>query len=166
VTEGGSIRVGILTVSDSVSAGEREDVSGGRIAEWVDAAGWRTAARASVPDETVPISSALLDWCDRDLCDLLITTGGTGLTARDVTPEATRAVAEREVPGLAEALRAAGRSRTAFAAIGRGLAAVRGRTLIVNLPGSPSAVAEGLAVIAEVVPHAVELLRGNAARHD
>ncbi len=161
----GPVRVGVLTISDRVSDGRAEDLTGPRIRAWAEEAGWVVPAHAVVPDDAVRIASVLAEWCDGDRCDLLITTGGTGLAARDVTPEATRAVAERDVPGIAEALRAAGRSRTPFADIGRGLAVIRGATLIVNLPGSPTAVADGLGLIADIAPHAADLLRGGGS-HD
>jgi molybdopterin adenylyltransferase len=160
------IRVGVLTVSDRVSAGRAEDLTGPRIRAWAEEAGWEVPVHDVVPDDVVRIVSLLAAWCDGHRCDLLVTTGGTGLGRRDVTPEATRAVAERQVPGIAEAIRADGRPRTPFADIGRGLAVVRGATLIVNLPGSPSAVADGLAVLADIVPHAVDLLRGDGGPHD
>lgn len=161
----GPARVGILTVSDGVYHGAREDRSGAAIAEWVAARGYEERARTVVPDEPIEITRTLLAWADREACDLIVTTGGTGLAERDTTPEATRAALEREAPGLAERIRAVGAEKTPYAALGRGVAGLRGRTLIVNLPGSPSAVADGLSVLTEVTDHAVALLRGRT-EHD
>lgn len=159
------IRVGILTVSDGVHHGARKDRSGALIAEWARRRGYEEGARAAIPDEATEITRTLLAWADREGCDLIVTTGGTGLAERDVTPEATRAAVEREAPGLAERIRAVGAEKTPFAALSRGVAGLRGRTLIVNLPGSPSGVEDGLAVLSEVAEHAVELLRGRT-EHD
>lgn len=159
------MRIAILTVSDAGSRGEREDGSGDAIAAWAAAHDYALAVRALVPDETGPIARTLAAWADEDAADLIVTTGGTGLTARDVTPEATRSVLEREAPGIAEAIRASARDRVPRAALARGLAGVRARTLIVNLPGSPGGVRDGLAVLDGVVGHAIELIRGTATAH-
>ena len=165
MTDPESIRVGILTVSDGVTAG-REDGSGDRIEVLAKAAGWTIAVRDVVPDETVRIVEKLISWSDEGVCNLLVTTGGTGLTPRDVTPEATIAVIDREVPGVAEAVRASGRGQTPFASLGRGVAGTRCSTLIVNLPGSPAGVSDGMTILQEFAAHAVRLLRGVDTQHD
>lgn len=158
-------RIGILTISDGVYRGDREDASGELIAEWATRTGFEEQARDVTPDEPAEITRLLVQWCDRDACDLVVTTGGTGFGERDVTPEATRAAIEREAPGIAEAIRSRGCRETPYAALGRGAAGLRGRTLIVNLPGSPSGVADGLQVLSEVVNHAMAILRGDTG-HD
>lgn len=159
------MRVAILTVSDAGSRGEREDRSGPAVAEWAERHGWQVSARAMVPDEATEIASTLRGWADAGRADLILTTGGTGLTPRDVTPEATRAVLDREAPGIAEALRMAAFPRFPRAALSRGAAGVRGRTLIVNLPGSTGGVKDGLAVLDGLVEHAVQLVRGEHTAH-
>jgi molybdopterin adenylyltransferase len=138
-----SIRVGILTISDAGARGERADTSGDAAAAWAQARGYEVAVRALVPDETLEIVSALIDWCDHDAADLVLTTGGTGLSQRDVTPEATRAVLERDAPGIAERIRLLSLTTFPRAALSRGLAGTRKKTLIVNLPGSTTGVHAG-----------------------
>jgi molybdopterin adenylyltransferase len=160
------MRVAVLTISDACAAGARQDASGEVIVAWVGSLpGGSLAARAVVPDESVEIVRVLLAWCDGDVADLVLTTGGTGLSPRDITPEATRAVLDREAPGLGERIR--GLSMGAFprAALARGLAGVRGRTLVVNLPGSPGGVRDALAALDPVVAHAVQITRGVATDH-
>src|ERR1043166_8608025 len=154
------MRVAILTISDAGSRGERADTSGDAIAEWVRAEGHELAARDLVPDDTVAIAGALLRWCDEDRSDLVLTTGGTGLAPRDVTPEAMGVVLERQAPGIAEAIRAAGMRKTPNAALSRGLAGTRAKTLIINFPGSPAGVKDALAAIAPFIAHAVAVVRG------
>lgn len=154
------VRLGILTISDGVAAGERDDLSGDRIDAWAAERGDDVVARDVVADERAAIVRALARMADVEACEIVLTTGGTGVAARDVTPEATRVVVERLVPGIAERIRARGAEATPYADLGRGLAGVRGECLIVNLPGSPSGVDDGLAVLGDVVDHAVELLRG------
>jgi molybdenum cofactor synthesis domain-containing protein len=155
-----AVRVAVLTVSDGVAAGAREDGSGPLITAWVTDRGHRLRAHAVVSDDAEAIVARILEWTDGGDVDLVITTGGTGFTARDVTPEATHAVLERPVPGIAEAIRRRGAEATPNAWLSRGTAGIRGATLIVNLPGSTGGVRDGLAVLDEVAGHAVQLLRG------
>jgi molybdenum cofactor synthesis domain-containing protein len=155
------IKVGILTVSDRSARGERADLSGPALAQAVRERlpGAEIASTGIVPDEPAQIAAWLIRGADDLALDLILTTGGTGFAPRDVTPEATRAVIAREAPGLAEAMRAASLRVTPHAMLSRAIAGIRGRTLIVNLPGSPKGAVENLATILPVLPHAVELLR-------
>ena len=154
------MRIAVLTVSDAGARGEREDRSGEAIVAWVGQRGDTLAAREIVPDETLRIAQRLATWSDEDTADVILTTGGTGLSARDVTPEATRAVLERDAPGIAERIRIGCMESFPRAALSRGLAGVRHRTLIVNLPGSTGGVRDGLAVLGPLLPHVVSQLRG------
>lgn len=159
------MRVAVLTVSDAASRGERADSSGDAIARWAAARGYVVAARATVRDETDAIVRQLVAWCDGVAADLVVTTGGTGLSTRDLTPEATRAVLEREAPGIAELIRASAVAAFPRAALSRGLAGTRARTLVVNLPGSTGGVNDGLSALEPIVDHAVAILRGQATEH-
>ncbi|MHB8577980.1 MAG: MogA/MoaB family molybdenum cofactor biosynthesis protein [Dehalococcoidia bacterium] len=159
------MRTGVLTVSDKGSRGERDDTSGAAIRELLATIGAEVAAYSVVPDERDRIAAQLRAWADDLALDAVLTTGGTGLSSRDVTPEATRAVLDYEVPGIAEAMRAEGLRHTPMSMLSRALAGVRGRTLIVNLPGSERAVRQNLAVVLPVLQHAAETLRDRTGDH-
>lgn len=159
------IRVGVLTVSDSGAAGEREDKSGDTIVDWIGEAGFDLAAREIVSDESDLIARVLTFWADDNIADIILTTGGTGLSPRDVTPEATTAVLEREAPGIAEAIRAAARESFPRSMLSRGVAGIRGSTLIVNLPGSVGGVRDGIATLSPVIEHAMQILRDEPTDH-
>jgi len=154
------MKCAVVTMSDRSARGEREDLSGKVLQERLGAAGAEIAAYRVVPDERVLISAALVDLSDELSVDLILTTGGTGPAPRDVTSEATQAVLDREMPGLAELLRFEGRKHTPFAVLSRGRAGIRGRTLIINLPGHPKAVEEGWQALAPLLPTVVALVRG------
>ena len=160
-----AFRVGILTVSDRGARGQRVDTSGAAIRELLGGLEARVERYEVVPDEQDAIAGRLRAWADEDRLDLILTSGGTGLSPRDVTPEATLAVVDRVVPGMAEAMRQAGLMQTPMAMLSRAVVGVRGRTLIVNLPGSERGVRQNLAQILPVLPHALETLRGEAGDH-
>ena len=154
------VRTAILTVSDSVSAGQREDGSAQSIRQVLKTGPFVEVDYQVVPDEQALIRAKLRLWADQDGVDLVLTTGGTGLSRKDRTPEATEEVIERRVPGLPELMRSVGAAKTRSAALSRGVAGVRRRTLIVNLPGSPGAAADSLSAVIETLPHAVDVIRG------
>ena len=158
-----TLRFAILTISDRSSRGEREDASGPALARLIETQGWSVIEQGILPDEQTAIREQLLSWTDRGNLDVVLTTGGTGFAPRDVTPEATRSVIERETPGLAEAMRAASLKVTPHAMLSRIVTGIRKQTLIINLPGSPKGAVENLQVVIPVLPHAVQLLRDDPA---
>ena len=154
------IEIAVLTSSDRCSRGEAEDVSGRLIAEMVKTIGGRAAAYDIVPDEIPALKEKLLHYCDTLAVNVVITTGGTGFSGRDVTPEATLQVIEKNIPGLPELMRAEGLKKTKKAVLSRGVCGIRKNTLILNLPGSPKAVRESLEAVLDLIPHSLEMMRG------
>ena len=154
------MRVSILTISDSVSRGEREDVSGPALVERCRQLGWEVTSALRTSDDSAALRSQLRTICDSGHTDLLLTTGGTGLGPRDNTPETTLDIADRTIPGLAEEIRRKGVEKTPTAVLSRGVAVIRHKTLIINLPGSPKGAVESLDAVAQLLPHAIEVLRG------
>jgi len=161
-----SFQVGILVISDKGARGERQDTSGAAIREMLSAIDGSVERYEVVPDDRAAISQRLIDWADDDGVDLIVTTGGTGLGPRDVTPEATRQAIDYETPGLAEAMRLEGLKHTPMAMLSRAVSGVRGRTLIVNLPGRPRSGRVTLSVLLPLWPHALDLLRGQREHGD
>ncbi|MGD0962328.1 MAG: MogA/MoaB family molybdenum cofactor biosynthesis protein [Candidatus Acidiferrales bacterium] len=157
------MRVAILTVSDSVSGGKYADRSGPEVAARCALLGWEVASRSALADDRTAIEDFLKQTADAKSVDLVLTTGGTGVGPRDVTPEATIAVCERMIPGFSEQMRAAGSTKTARAILSRAVAGIRGTTIVINLPGSPKGAVESLEAVADLLPHAVAVLQG--ARH-
>jgi molybdenum cofactor synthesis domain-containing protein len=159
------VRAAVLTVSDSCYRGEREDRAGPQVAARLRELGWEVLAVGLAPDDCAAIRQALEAWAARHDLDAILTTGGTGIAPRDVTPEATRAVIERELPGLPELMRAEGLKSTRRAVLSRALAGVRNGKLILNLPGSPRGALESLNAVADLLPHVVEVAQGRASPH-
>ena len=159
------IRTAVITVSDKGSAGLRQDQSGPLLQEMLLEMGAETVHYTIIPDEEKQIRELLVQLADKQDVELIITTGGTGPAPRDVTPEATLQVIEREISGLVEILRMEGYKKTPLAVISRGVAGIRGRTLIINLPGNPKAVREGMEVLASILPHTLQMLRGEDLEH-
>jgi len=157
------IRAAVLTISDSAAAGRRVDASGPAVIECLERRGWNIAIAEVLPDEPDWITDRLRELAHSGQVSAIFTTGGTGISERDVTPEATRAVLDREIPGLAERMRAEGSRHTPLAALSRAVAGVAGRALIVNLPGSPRGAVQSLDAIVELVPHILELLAGKTS---
>jgi molybdopterin adenylyltransferase len=151
----------IITVSDRGARGERQDGSGPEIAGMLQTAGMEIIGRQIIPDEKAVIHRALVEWSDEQCADLIVTTGGTGVSPRDVTPDATREIIDREIPGMAEAMRHHSAAVTPHAMISRALAGIRGRTLIINLPGSPRGARENLSVLMPALAHAIEKIKGD-----
>jgi molybdopterin adenylyltransferase len=158
------MRVAVLTISDSVSQGKREDASGPAVVAFCRGAGWELVATFCLPDDRKKISAKLTELSDSGKLDLILTTGGTGIGPRDSTPEATQGIADRVIPGIAEEMRRKGLEKTPTAVLSRALAATRGKTLILNLPGSPKGATQSLEAIAHLLPHAIRVLHGD--HHD
>lgn len=156
-----TLRFAVLTVSDRSARGERPDASGPALVAAIEGQGWEVKRQEILPDDLRMLRESLAAWADRGDVDIILTTGGTGFSPRDVTPEATRAILDREAPGLAEAMRAASLSKSPHAMLSRSAAGMRGRVLIINLPGSPRAAVENLEVVLPALEHAVKLLRGD-----
>ena len=154
-----TLRFGILTISDRSSRGERPDLSGPALVELVKVQGWQVIRSAIVPDDLDNLRETLSSWADGGGMDVLITTGGTGFAPRDITPEATRLVIDREAPGLVEAMRSESMKKTPHSMLSRSVAGIRGRVIIINLPGNPNGAVESLKVVLPVLVHAVELLQ-------
>lgn len=159
------IAAAVITVSDSSFAGAREDISGPAVRKRCEEFGWSVQHTQIVADDETRIAAALQDCIDRAIADVILTTGGTGIASRDVTPEATRRIISREIPGVAELMRSEGLKKTQYAVLSRGVVGVAGSTLIINLPGSPKGAVESLASVAGLIPHIVDLLNGRTG-HD
>jgi molybdopterin adenylyltransferase len=158
------MKIAVVTISDSVSRGEREDKSGPAVAAHCRELGYEVVSQHLIPDDAAKIQSLLRELSDARKVDVILTTGGTGLGPRDVTPEATQAIADKMIPGFAEEMRRKGMEHTSKAILSRGAAAVRGSTIILNFPGSPKGATESLDAVAHLLHHAVEIVHG--ARHD